>query len=243
MLNCIAIDDEPLALDLIEGFISKVSFLNLTKKCNRAVEAIELIQKSQIDLIFLDIQMPDINGIQLLKSLKYKPMVIFTTAFEQYALESYDLDVIDYLLKPIPFDRFVKAANKALEYNNLRNMATAGSGSSQRSEKSNDFFFVKSEYQNVKISLPDILYVEGLKDYIKIYLSSKDKPILTLMSLKSLEEKLLPTDFIRVHRSFIVSVNKIDSFSKSNIHIGDKEIPIGELYVDNVLKLLNNTKS
>ncbi len=243
MLNCIAIDDEPLALDLIEGFISKVSFLNLLKKCNRAMEAIELIQKSQIDLIFLDIQMPDINGIQLLKSLKNKPMVIFTTAFEQYALESYDLDVIDYLLKPIPFDRFVKAANKALEYNNLRNIAHTGTVNTQLPEKSNDFFFVKSEYQNVKISLPDILYVEGLKDYIKIYLSGKEKPVLTLMSLKSLEEKLLHSDFIRVHRSFIVSINKIDSFTKSNIHIGDKEIPIGELYIDNVMKLLNNSKS
>jgi len=243
MLNCVAIDDEPLALDLIEGFIRKVSFLNLLKKCNRAIEAIELIQNNKIDLIFLDIQMPDINGIQLLKSIKYRPMVIFTTAFEQYALESYDLDVIDYLLKPIPFDRFFKAANKALEYHNLRNIPSIAANTTPISVKTEDFFFVKSEYQNVKINLTDILYIEGLKDYIKIYLTSRDKPVLTLMSLKSMEEKLPKINFIRVHRSYIISVNKIDALTKSIVHIGEKEIPVGELYVDNVLKLLNNTKS
>ena len=240
MLNCIAIDDEPLALDLIEEFINKVSFLSIVSKCNRAIEAIEIIQKNKVDLIFLDIQMPDINGIQLLKSIKYKPMVIFTTAFEQYALESYDLDVIDYLLKPIPFDRFVKAANKAMEYHHLRN--NPQTTSAQLTEKPNDFFFVKSEYQNVKINYLDILYIEGLKDYVKIYLSSKEKPILTLMSLKSLEEKLPPSNFIRVHRSYIISINKIDALTKSIIHIGEKEIPVGELYIDNVFKILNHTK-
>ncbi len=235
MLNCLAIDDEPLALDLIEGFINKVSFLKLLNKSNSAVEAIQFIQNNKIDLIFLDIQMPDINGIQLLKSLNYKPLVIFTTAFEQYALESYNLDVIDYLLKPIPFERFVKAANKTFEYYNLRLK-------SQFSEKANDYFFVKSEYQNVKINLADILYIEGLKDYVKIYLAGKEKPILTLMSLKSLEEKLQQSNFMRVHRSYIISINKIDALTKSNIHIGNKEIPVGELYVENILKLLDNTK-
>jgi two-component system, LytTR family, response regulator len=243
MLNCIAIDDEPLALDLMEEFISKVTFLNLINKCNRAVEAIEIIQKNKVDLIFLDIQMPDINGIQLLKSIKDKPMVIFTTAFEQYAIESYELDVIDYLLKPIPFDRFIKAANKALEYNNLRNKLQTHNSNSLYHEMTHDFFFVKSEYQNIKINFADILYIEGLKDYIKIFLSSKEKPVLTLMSLKSIEEKLPQSNFVRVHRSYIISINKIDALTKSIIHVGDKEIPVGELYIDNVLKILKDTKS
>jgi two-component system, LytTR family, response regulator len=243
MLNCIAIDDEPLALDLIEEFINKVTFLNLIHKCNRAVEAIEIIQKNKVDLIFLDIQMPDINGIQLLKSIKDKPMVIFTTAFEQYAIESYELDVIDYLLKPIPFDRFLKAANRALEYYNLRNKLQTHNSNSLYYEMTHDFFFVKSEYQNIKINFSDILYIEGLKDYIKIFLSSKEKPVLTLMSLKSIEEKLPQSNFVRVHRSYIISINKIDALTKSIIHIGDKEIPVGELYMDNVLKILKDTKS
>jgi DNA-binding LytR/AlgR family response regulator len=240
MLNCIAIDDEPLALDLIEGFISKVPFLNLIKKCNRAVEAVEIIQSGKTDLIFLDIQMPDINGIQLLKTLKPKPMVIFTTAFEQYALESYELDVVDYLLKPIPFERFLKAVNKAHESFILKDNFQNTSPITAGKENGTDFFFVKSEYQNIKIDLSDITYIEGLGDYIKIYLTSKEKPVLTLMSLKTFEEKLPPANFIRVHRSFIIAVNKITSLTKSNILIGIKEIPVGDLYTANVLKLLNS---
>jgi DNA-binding LytR/AlgR family response regulator len=240
MLNCIAIDDEPLALDLIEGFISKVPFLKLTKKCNRAVEAIEIIQSGKTDLIFLDIQMPDINGIQLLKTLKPKPMVIFTTAFEQYALESYELDVVDYLLKPIPFDRFLKAANKAHDYHKLKSDPQNTNTASAVNENVTDFFFVKSEYQNIKIDLDDISYIEGLGDYIKIYLTSKEKPVLTLMSLKTFEEKLPAAIFIRVHRSFIIAVNKITSLTKSSVQIGSKEIPVGDLYTANVQKLLNS---
>lgn len=238
MLNCLLIDDEPLALDLIEGFCNKISYINIFAKCNRATDAIEIIQKESIDLIFLDIQMPDINGMQLLKNIKNKPLVIFTTAYEQYALESYNLDVIDYLLKPISFDRFLKAANKALDYYTLKN--NSNYLTSTNIDKTNDHFFVKAEYQNVKIKYDDILYIEGLKDYVKIFLSSKNKPVLTLLSLKYLEEKLSASNFIRVHRSYIISLNKIDSYSKTFIFIGEHKIPIGELYIDKIKNVLNN---
>jgi two-component system, LytTR family, response regulator len=246
MIKCIIIDDEPLALDLLEDFIKKVPFLNLIKKFRSAFDAIDLIQKNEVDLMFLDIQMPDITGIQFMKSIKNKPMVIFTTAYEKYALEGYDLDVVDYLLKPIPFDRFLKAVNKAYEYFNLRkvqeqtpNTETLPS-QNEKAGSTPDFIFVRADYQTVKISFNDIKYIEGLKDYIKIYLFSKDKPILTLLSLKAIEEKLPSSEFIRVHRSYIVAVNKIDSIRKNRLWISNKEIPIGDIYQDNLDKFVKD---
>jgi two-component system LytT family response regulator len=231
MLKCLAIDDEPLALDLIASFIEKTPFLELVGRCENALEGIELLNDQQVDLIFLDIEMPDINGIQFLNSLQQKPMVIFTTAYEQYALEGFDLDVVDYLLKPIPFDRFVKASNKAKELHELRNKPAV-------SESQKEFLFVKADYQITKITIADIVYIEGLKDYIKIVLPD-NKKILTLQSLKAIEEELKGLNFMRIHRSFIVPLHKIDSIRKNSIKIGEDALPIGEKYKEEFTQRLN----
>jgi len=231
MINCLAIDDEPLALDLVEDNIRKVPFLNLVKRCKNAMEAIEIIQKEKIDLIFLDIEMPGITGINFLKTFNNRPMVIFITAYEKYALESFELDVLDYLLKPVSFERFLKAVNKAHEYYTFNNKI-----SNTKPTTENRCIFVKADYKIIKINIDDILYIEGLKDYIKIY--TGPKPILTLSSLKAIEEKLPSEEFIRVHKSFIISVNKIDSVNKSRVVIGSKEIPISDFYRDEIFKFI-----
>jgi DNA-binding LytR/AlgR family response regulator len=240
MIRCLAIDDERLALELIEDNIRKVPFLELVQTCRSATEAMEVLRNRPVDLLFLDIQMPDISGIQLLKSLLHKPLVIFTTAFSNYATEGFDLDVIDYLLKPYPFERFLKAVNKAHEYMDLRERA-ANPSNAKETGPAPAFLFVKADYKLYKINLKDILYIEGLKDYIKIYCS--DKPIVTQMSMKSMEEKLPPQDFIRVHRSFIVAFDKIDFIQKHMLTIGKKEIPVSEHYRDQLFKIIHQEKT
>ncbi len=239
MIRCLAIDDEMLALDLLEDNIKKIPFLELVQTCRSAMEAMEILRSQPIDLLFLDIQMPDISGIQLLRSLPHKPMVIFTTAFSSYATEGFDLDVIDYLLKPYPFERFLRAVNKVHEYMDLRERASSQANSKEIVASPN-FLFVKADYKLYKINLKDILYIEGLKDYIKIYAS--EKPVVTQMSMKALEEKLPARDFIRVHRSFIVAFHKIDFVQKHMLTIGKKEIPISEHYRDQLFKIINNEK-
>ena len=239
MIRCLAIDDEMLALDLIEDNIKKVPFLELVRTCRSAMEAIEVLRNEPVDLLFLDIQMPDISGIQLLKSLQNKPLVIFTTAFSKYATEGFDLDVIDYLLKPYSFERFLKAVNKVHEYMTMRDRASNQSGTKEIVATPN-FLFVRADYKLYKINLKDILYIEGLKDYVKIYIS--EKPIVTQMSMKALEEKLPSRDFIRVHRSFIVAFSKIDFVQKHMLNIGKKEIPISEHYRDELFKIINHEK-
>ena len=226
-----------LALDLIEDNIRKVPFLELVKTCRSAMEAMEVLRSQQVDLIFLDIQMPDISGIQLLKSLHNKPLVIFTTAFSTYAKEGFDLDVIDYLLKPYSFERFLKAVNKVQEYMDLHDKAIA-QPSGKEAVSSPNFLFVKADYKLYKINLSDILYIEGLKDYVKIYVT--EKPIVTQMSMKTLEEKLPQRDFIRVHRSFIVAFSKIDFIQKHMLTIRNKEIPISEHYRDQLFNIINH---
>ena len=240
MIRCLAIDDEMLALELIEDNIKKVPFLELVQTCRSSMEAMEILRTQPIDLLFLDIQMPDISGIQLLKSLHHKPIVILTTAFSNYATEGFDLDVIDYLLKPYSFERFLKAVNKVREYIDLRDRASNQSNAKE-SVSSSNFLFVKADYKLYKISLKDILYIEGLKDYVKIYVS--EKPIVTQMSMKALEEKLPSRDFIRVHRSFIVAFNKIDFIQKQMLTIGKKEIPVSEHYRDQLFKIINYEKT
>ncbi len=235
-MNCIAVDDEPLALDLLEDFISKVPFLKFIKSCKSAFEAIEILQKEKIDLIFLDIHMPDVTGIEFIKSIERKPMVIFTTAYTNYAIEGFKLNAIDYLVKPFPFDSFLKAVNKAYEYFHLKNKPNDVININQE-KKTSDFIFVKADYKIIKINLNDILYIEGLKDYIKIYRISS-KPVLTLQSLKYMQEKLPQNNFIRVHRSYIVSFNKIESIQRNRIVIGEKRIPIGDNYKNNFYKML-----
>jgi DNA-binding LytR/AlgR family response regulator len=236
MIRCIAIDDEKLALDLIEDDILKVPFLQLVKKCRNGVEALDVLQTEKIDLLFLDIQMPDISGIQFLKSLTHKPLVIFTTAYEKYALEGFELDVVDYLLKPYSFERFLKAVNKAQEHLSILNK-NSDQPVTEEISFSNQFIFVKSDYKLVKIEISEIQYVESLKDYVKIV--AGDKPIVTLSSMKAIEEKLVTPDFIRVHRGFIVNIRKIQYIHRNFVKVGDKEIPIGDNYKENFLQIIN----
>ncbi|TRZ75057.1 MAG: DNA-binding response regulator [Bacteroidetes bacterium] len=239
MIRCIAIDDENLALDLIEDDILKVPFLQLVKKCRNGIEALDVLQTEKIDLLFLDIQMPDISGIQFLKSLPHKPLVIFTTAYEKYALEGFELDVIDYLLKPYSFERFLKAVNKAQEYLTILEKNQAHPAAEENRFYS-QFIFVKSDYKLVKIEITEIQYIESLKDYIKIVVGGK--PVMTLSSMKAIEEKLVAPDFIRVHRSFMVNIRKIQYIHRNFVMVGDKEIPIGDNYKDSFLQVINQKK-
>lgn len=225
-MTCIAIDDEPFALKLIADDIAKIPFLQLRGTFPSPVDALMQMQREPVDLLFLDIQMPALTGTQFLRSLKDPPMVIITTAFEQYALEGFELNVIDYLMKPIPFERFRKAANKAQEQFNLKNYPAKEPG----------FFFVHSEYREIKIFFDDVLYVEGLKDYVKVFLEKEKHPILTRLNLKAIEAKLPGDQFVRIHNSFIVSLKKIRSFQKSQVFVGAMAIPIGEKYSESFRK-------
>ncbi|GHM98662.1 DNA-binding response regulator [Cytophagales bacterium WSM2-2] len=218
-LKCIAVDDEPFALKLMEEEIRKVSFLEFIAACSSAEMAKPHIQ-SGIDLLFLDIQMPNMTGTQFLKTLKNPPMVIITTAYEQYALEGFELDVVDYLLKPVLLGRFLKAVTKAHELFELR----------QSSRSKSSFFFVRSNYKEIKLFSDDVLYIEGLKDYVKIFTTSQSRAILTRQNLKGMENILPPGSFFRIHHSFIVNVNKITTFQKSQVFIGKTAIPIGEKF-------------
>jgi DNA-binding LytR/AlgR family response regulator len=198
-----------------------------------------VLRRGEIDLLFLDIQMPDLSGIQLLRSLQKRPLVIFTTAFSKYATEGFDLDAVDYLLKPYPFDRFLKAVNKVHDYLDLHDRAANQAGTKEPAAPA-DFLFVRADYKLTRINLKDIQYVEGLKDYIKIYVN--DKPVLTQMSMKTIGEKLPAQDFIRVHRSFIVAFDKIDFVQKQVLTVGKREIPVGDLYREQLFTRINFEK-
>lgn len=233
MMTCIAIDDEPLALDLLEDNIKKIPFLKLMKACGNALEANAFLNEQSVDLVFLDIQMPGLTGIQFLQGLsKTPPLVIFVTAYEQYALEGYSLDVIDYLLKPVPFERFVKAVNKAYDKFQSRKVPALAAATA-------DYIFVNSEYNLVRIDFADVAYIEGLKDYVKIFLLSATRPVITRMSMKSLEATLPDNQFVRVHKSFIVSLNKITSIRKGRISLLKAMIPISEHYKENLYRFID----
>ncbi|WXT99239.1 LytTR family DNA-binding domain-containing protein [Seonamhaeicola sp. MEBiC1930] len=233
-MTCIIIDDEPLALELLEDFISKISFLELVASCSNGFEATNILHQKKIDLIFTDIEMPNFSGIDIIKSLEYKPHFIFTTAYSHYAVEGFNLNAIDYLVKPIPFHRFLKAATRAL------NLITEKPETTITNEHITepDFIFVKSEYENLKVNINEIKYIEGLKDYIKIYTGNR-KPILTLNSLKKFEDKLRQNNFIRVHKSYIVSINHIHSVQRNRILIDEKRIPIGISYKNEFIKKID----
>ena len=228
MLTCIIVDDEPLALDLLRKYIAKIYFLELKGAFADPFEAKKLLDNSPVDIVFLDIQMPDINGIELSKIINKKnTVVIFTTAFSEYAVEGFNVDAIDYLLKPIEYDRFLKSVYKAKEYiDYITNQ-----------EVQDGYIFVKSDYQMAKVNLKDILYIEGLDDYIKIYLPQKS--ILTLMTLKTIALKLPSKEFLRIHRSYIVPISRIENISKSKVKIGDKEIPIGISYSESFFAVMD----
>jgi len=242
-LKCIAVDDEPLALDIIEDYISKVPFLELVKRTENAIEGLQLVQAGGIDLVFLDIQMPDLTGIQFLKIANNKASYILTTAYSQYALESYDLNVSDYLLKPIAFDRFYKAVEKVhnQQKNNTEPAVVAVPAPAPvvtPAQAVQDFIFVKTEHKIQKIELDDILYIEGLKDYISIF--TKTERVITLQNMKRMEETLPSSQFIRVHKSYIIALDKIESIERSRITICGKIIPIGDTYRDEFFKRIEN---
>jgi two-component system, LytTR family, response regulator len=224
--TCLIVEDEPLARNLLTEYVKKVSFLNLVKACSSPMEALEVLRTNTIDILFLDIQMPEITGITLLKILQKRPMVILTTAYSEYALESYELDVVDYLLKPITFDRFLKAVDKASQ--RITMPATPPGIEKSAGESSPDFVFVKDGTKLVKINLDDILYVEGLKDYVTIH--TKAQKVVTLQRLKSLEMQLPADKFIRIHHSYIIALKAIDVIHKGEVQIGNAMIPISESY-------------
>ena len=233
MIQCIAIDDEPLALQLITQYCERVSFLQLKKVFTNPDEATIYLHQNNIDFIFLDIQMPDISGLQFYKNLaeSNKPQVVFTTAFKDYAIDGFNVEAVDYLLKPFEFDRFLKAVYKVKEYMEFL--------SSQNLQMSS--IFIKANYEMMKINLKDIDLIEALDDYIKIYV--KPTPILTLMTLKSIQEKLPTKEFIRIHRSYIIPLAKVEKFSKSKVFVTGKELPIGTSYGDVYDILLQRVKS
>ena len=242
MIKCLVVDDEPLALHILEDYISKVPFLELVKSTTNPIEALTLVQEGNIDLVFLDVQMPELTGIQFLKIANGKTKVILTTAYPQYALEGYELDVVDYLLKPIAFDRFFKSAQKAqgIIQPNIKQPVVETAHQQvqpqQQQDFSTDFIFVKSEYKIQKVYLHQILFIEGLKDYISIFTTTER--IITLQNMKKMEDTLPEKHFVRVHKSYIVALNKIDSIERSRIFIGDKIIPVGDTYRDNFFKLI-----
>ncbi|MBT8281104.1 MAG: LytTR family DNA-binding domain-containing protein [Muriicola sp.] len=235
-ISCIIVDDEPMALQLIEGYVLKTPFLDLRKKCDSAIAALTYLETESIDLIFLDIQMPDLTGIGLSKLVPNNTRIIFTTAFSEYALEGFKVKAIDYLLKPFDYAEFLTAATKAKEWFGL---VKGQSLHRESNEPSKNFLFVKSDYKQLKINLNEVLYFEGLKDYIKIWLKDRPRPILTLMSLKSLEEELPKDQFMRVHRSFIVALQAIDTIERSQILIGYKRITVTENYKPDFLEYIS----
>ncbi len=243
-IRCIAVDDESLARKLVEENIRQIPFLELVATCKNAFEAIEVLQQQTVDLMFLDIQMPGMLGTKFLASLRTKPMVIFVTAYSNYAVESYDLDVIDYLMKPVSQERFTKAAFKALDIfqkNQPEATALAATGDVEP-EPTPGHFFANVEYSLVKIVFDEITHIEGMKDYVKIFLTTAKRPVLTKSTLKAMEERLPSGKFLRVHKSYIVSLEKIESIRNHQVTIGDHEIPVSEANMEDLLKVLGHSK-
>ncbi len=241
MISCLVVDDEPLAIDILEDYISKIPFLKLIKSYQNPIEALTAVQEGKIDLVFLDVQMPELTGMQFLKIANGKCKVILTTAYQEYALEGYELNVVDYLLKPIAFDRFYQAAQKAQDLLcKIPNQPVPPQEihAAPPAPIANDFIFVKTEYKIQKIYLNDMLFIEGLKDYISIY--TKTERIITLQSMKKIDEALPNHLFVRVHKSYIVALDKIESIERSRIFIMDKIIPIGDTHRDYFFKMIED---
>lgn len=237
--NCLIVDDEPLARELIRNYIQKLDNFEIVAECGDAMKALEALRNHKVDLMFMDIEMPQITGIEFLKTLKHPPQVIITTAYREYALEGFELDVIDYLLKPITFERFLKAVNKYFQ------TATDPLGSVENYSPANNndeaFIYVKENKKVLKVHLNEILYIEGLSEYVKIH--TTEKRIVTKASMTSMEEKLPDNDFIRIHKSYIVSLRKIEAFTSTSIEIHGKELPIGRSFKNRIAQVLHTGNS
>jgi len=231
IINCMIVDDEPLAINVIKNYLDKLSRYEIVATCNSALEAFEILNRKRIDLMFLDIQMPEINGIEFIKSLEKTPEIILTTAFRDYAVEGFDLDVLDYLVKPISLPRMLKALQKFQEKKGIEN------ASIQNHKSETDFLYVKEGKKNIKLILKDIHFIESMKDYLRIQL--KDERIITKMSMTTMEDMLPQDGFIRIHRSYIIPIEKIKAYSASQVEIGNKKLPIGNTYKSPVLKRLD----
>lgn len=241
MINVIIVDDEPLAQDVLESHIQKIPELNLVQKCNNALEANDALRNHSIDLMFLDIQMPQLTGMEFLRTLSNPPLVIFTTAYPNYAVEGFELNAVDYLLKPISLDRFFKATNKAIDHIDLKK----GNNTVPETPKdSADYFFVKADKKLIKVNYADIIYIEGLKDYVIIRMANSR--VITLQTMKSLESKLPAGQFKRIHRSYIVGVNQIKAIVGNMVEIMEKgqakHLPIGKNYREELLAIINQNK-
>ncbi|MBB6464038.1 LytR/AlgR family response regulator transcription factor [Flammeovirga kamogawensis] len=229
--NCLIVDDEQLARNLLSAFVAKVPFLNEVGSCKSPLQAMEIMRSEAIDILLVDIQMPELSGIDFVKSLAVKPVVIFTTAYSEYAVQSYELDTIDYLLKPFSFERFMKAINKGVEFLVLKNQTI-------ETVNNEEVFFVKGDQKIHKLFTKDIFYIEGLKEYVSFFVKDKQR-IISLNSLTKLERELEKYQFIRVHRSYIVNLNHVTAFETHALWIDDKEIPIGKTYRESVKKKIN----
>jgi two-component system LytT family response regulator len=226
-MRCIIVDDEPLALELLEDNIKNITRLELVASCRSAAQALQIIQEKEIDLVFSDIQMPGISGLQLVKSLSRKPMFIFITAYQEFAVDGFELDVIDYLLKPVSLERFLKASNKAINQYDLQKSRLIPA-----SAPVNDYLFVYADYTLMRLNHDDITYIEGLKDYVKLYRNGHPKPLLSRITIKSLEEQLPAKQFFRTHKSFIINLNYVQSIRKGRIKLDGAEVPYSENYKD-----------
>jgi two-component system, LytTR family, response regulator LytT len=233
MLNAIAIDDEPLALHLVSGYIEKTPGIKLIAGFDNPLDAMDFLNRESVDLIFVDIQMPDLTGLEFTRSLVKGPKVIFTTAYEKYALDGFKLDVVDYLLKPFSYEEFLKAVQKAQKLIKLEKNVP------DQVEANNQFLFLKSDYKIKRINFDDILYIEGLKDYVKVYIQNSVRPIMSLTTMKLIESKLPGNKFMRVHRSFIVNLERIDTIERSRIVFGKTYIPVSDQYKEKFQEFLD----
>lgn len=233
-INCVIIDDEPLAAELLLSYAKRISYLNVKGTFNSAIAAMRELREHPVDLIFLDIQMPELSGLEFARILPPQTRIIFTTAFNQYAIDGYKVNAMDYLLKPISYDDFLQACNKALEYITSQQIHTTNK------EKADRFIFVKSEYKLVRINLDDVLYIEGVKDYVKIYFANGDKPVMSLMNMKRIEESLPSPEFMRTHRSYIVNMMKVKVIDRLRIVFDKVYIPISDSYKDEVMSFLDS---
>ena len=238
MIKCIIVDDEPLAVAQLEKYVERVPFLENVGACSSAAEAMDVLSTGNVDAMFVDINMPDIDGVQLVRSLARPPMVVFTTAYSEYAIEGFRLDAIDYLLKPIAFDSFLKAANKLKLIYGIKNpvqpVVEQGEG------VCHDCLYVKSDYRMLRVPIASIRYIEGMSEYVRIFVDDSPKPIVSLLSMKKIEESLPACDFMRVHRSYLVNLNKVKEVSKMRIvYDGEVYVPIGDMYKEKFFEYID----